>query len=87
MRLNLDLAAQLMLNACFLQLRLEENLQSHDVLGRFLTSQVHISKLATPERFANVEIAELPLLLAAGRFPESGRAGTCRSRIRSFAVV
>lgn len=74
-RLDFDLAAQLVLNTGLLQLRLEEHLQCHDVLGSLLPRQVDVAELAPPERLADIEVTELPFLLAAGCLPANEAAG------------
>ena len=42
--LNLDLPPELVLDAALLQLRLEQHLQGHDVLGPLLPRQVHVAE-------------------------------------------
>ena len=58
-RLDLNLSPKLVLHVRLLQLILEQNLQSHDVLAAFLTRQVYVSELAAPQRLAYVEVAQL----------------------------
>ena len=59
-RLNFNLSPELVLNLRLLQLRLEEDLQCHDVLAPFLPGQVNVPKLPFTERPANVEILQSP---------------------------
>ena len=44
--LNFDLSPELVLDATLLQLRLEQHLQRHDVLGTLLPRQVHVPEFA-----------------------------------------
>jgi len=77
MRLDLDLSPQLMLHLGFLQLRLEQDLERHDVLGRALPGEVHVSELALAERSTDVEILEFPPVSRAA-FREGGGGGAGR---------
>ncbi len=63
--LDLDLAPELMLDLRLLQLRLEEDLQRHDVLGLLLPGQVNVAELALAERPADVKVLELPAVAHA----------------------
>ena len=60
MRLNLDLAPQLMLNGCFLQLRLEQNFQGDDVFAFLLACKVHVPKLALSKWPPDIKIVQGP---------------------------
>ena len=62
MGLNLNLTPQLVLNTSLGELRLEEHLESDNVMALFLARKVHVTKLATTQGFANVKVSELPLL-------------------------
>jgi len=74
MRLDLDLSPQLMLHLGLLQLRLEQDLERHDVLGRALPGEVHVPELALAERSTDVEILEFPPVSRAA-FREGGGGG------------
>ena len=56
MRLNFNLAPQLVLHSGLSKLRFEQDLESYNVMTFFLTSQIHIAKLSTPERFADIKV-------------------------------
>jgi len=62
MGLDLDLSAKLVLYLRLLQLGLEENLESNNVLALLLSGQVDIAKLALAKGAPNVEVVELPAL-------------------------
>ena len=49
-----------MLHTSLQQLGLLNNLNSHDEFALSLTSEVHVSELATTQRTANFEIFEAP---------------------------
>jgi len=72
-RLDLDLATQLVLDAGLLQLRLEQDLDGDDELARLLARQIHAAELARAERLADVEVVDRPPLdrRAARRFRRS----------------
>lgn len=61
--LDLDLTAKLVFNVGFLQLGLEQHLESNDELGSLLTGQVNVAELALAERPADFEVAQLPAVL------------------------
>mmetsp|Transcript_19211 Transcript_19211/g.42037 ORF Transcript_19211/g.42037 Transcript_19211/m.42037 type:complete len:275 (-) Transcript_19211:155-979(-) len=61
-RLDLNLATQLMLDVTLLQLGLEKNLESHDVLALLLTSEVNVAELPPSQRLAYVKVHEAPPL-------------------------
>ena len=70
MRLDLDLPAQLVLDARLAQLVLEEDLERHDEVRLLLASEVDLAKLPVPQRLADVKVTERPLalrLLGLGR--------------------
>ena len=58
MTLDLDLSPQLVLNAAFEKLLLEEHFEGDDVLAALLTGEVHVAKLATAEGLADFEIVD-----------------------------
>jgi hypothetical protein len=62
MGLNFNLSSQLMLDACFEQLRLLEDFERNNVLGSFLSCEVHGTEFPPSERLANFEIIKAPLL-------------------------
>ena len=59
-RLDFNFSPELVLNLRLLQLRLEEDLQCHDVLAPFLPGQVHVPELPFTERPSDVEILQRP---------------------------
>ena len=59
-RLDLDLAAQLVLNASLAQLALVEHLQGDNKVRLLLTRQVDLAEFAVAERLANVKVVERP---------------------------
>ena len=63
MRLDLDLPAQLVLDARLAQLVLEEDLERHDEVRLLLASEVDLAKLPVPQRLADVKVTERPLTL------------------------
>lgn len=56
MCLDFDLPAQLVFHALLLNLRLEEDLESHDEVAFLLPSQVHISKFAFAQRTSDLKV-------------------------------
>ena len=66
--LDLDLAAELVLDAGLEQLGLLQDLESNDVLGTLLASQVDGTELAAAEGLADLKVVEGPLASGAGAF-------------------
>ena len=62
MRLDFDLAPQLVLAAGLLHLMLEYDLERHDVLAASLARQIHVAELALAQRLADLEVVQAPLL-------------------------
>jgi hypothetical protein len=58
-RLDLNLAPELVLHVRLLELVFEQNLERDDVLAPLLARQVHVAELTAAQRFADVEIAQL----------------------------
>ena len=59
-RLDLDLAPQLVFQVALLQLRLEEHLERHHELALLLARQVHVAELAAAQRPADLEVVQRP---------------------------
>ena len=66
--LDLDLAAELVLDAGLEKLGLLQDLERNDVLGTFLASQVDGTELAAAEGLADLKVVEGPLTSGAGAF-------------------
>ena len=65
MRLDLDLAPELVLDVALLQLVLEEHLERHDELAVLLPGKVDVAKLAAPQGAPDIEVAQGPAPLLA----------------------
>ena len=57
-RLDLDLASQLVLDAVLLELRLAQHFQRDDVLVALRAREVDAAELAVAERAADLEVVE-----------------------------
>ena len=66
--LDLDLTAELVLDAGLEQLGLLQDLERNDVFGTFLASQVDGTELAAAEGLADLKVVEGPLASSAGAF-------------------
>ena len=77
MRLDLDLAAQLVLDVRLAQLALVQHFERDDEVGLLLARQVHLAKLAIAQRLANVKVVERPLAKRFGSSDLSRIASDC----------
>eukprot|EP00966_Prymnesium_polylepis_P122942 2842567-Prymnesium_polylepis.2 len=86
-RLDLNLTAQLMLDACLAQLRLVQHLQRDDEVRLLLARQVDLAKLPVAERLADVEVAQRPLAeRLGGLLKHPKRTGTAPSCVAEGAA-
>ena len=86
MRLDLDLPAQLVLDARLAQLVLEEHLERNDEVRLLLARQVDLAKLPVPQRLADIKVSERPLaprLLGFGLARRSVGSGHVPPRTRT----
>ena len=60
MRLDLDLSPELVLHSCLLELRLEQDLQRHDIFALLFSGQVDVPELSLSQGTADVKIVECP---------------------------
>lgn len=61
MTLNLYLSPELILDATLEELLLVEHFERNDILAALFTGEVHMAKLATPQRLSDLEVIDAPL--------------------------
>jgi hypothetical protein len=74
-RLDLNFAAQLVLDTSLAQLALVEHLECDNEVRLLLAREVDLSELAVSERLADVEVGERPLAQGLGSSLALRRAG------------
>jgi hypothetical protein len=60
MRLDFDLATQLVLASRLLHLMLEDHLQRNDVFAPLLPGQINVAKFALAERLSDLKVIQTP---------------------------